>query len=130
MHRTELCLRRQILMMTGKSTGDYPTGTLFSTPVGMARGGGSGIEGKLNDELLTSSHNTLVEKKSSDVDDDHKQYQGNNVYTTLKPYLQQAAYDALGDEKGAVLAMEPSTGKILAMVSKPTYDPNKGWYRL
>ena len=38
--------------------------------------------------------------------------------------LQQAAYAALGDRRGAVIAMEPDTGKILAMVSKPGYDPN------
>ena len=110
----------------GKEYRSYPMGALFSTPVGMERGGGSGIEGKLNDELLTSSHDTLVEVKSSDVDENHKEYQGNSLYTTLIPELQQTAYDALGDNKGAVLAIEPSTGKILCMVSKPTYDPNKG----
>ena len=38
--------------------------------------------------------------------------------------LQQAAYDALGSNKGAAIVMEASTGKILAMVSKPAYDPN------
>lgn len=38
--------------------------------------------------------------------------------------LQNAAYNALGDNKGAVVVMEPSTGKILAMVSKPSFDPN------
>ena len=38
--------------------------------------------------------------------------------------LQEAAYQALGDKKGAVVAMEPKTGKILAMVSKPDFDPN------
>jgi penicillin-binding protein A len=38
--------------------------------------------------------------------------------------VQQAAWDALGDKKGAVVAMDPKTGKILAMVSKPTFDPN------
>ena len=37
---------------------------------------------------------------------------------------QQAAYDALGSNKGAAIVMEASTGKILAMVSKPAYDPN------
>ena len=46
------------------------------------------------------------------------------MYTTLDPELQQAAWAALGDRRGAVIAMEPDTGKILAMVSKPGYDPN------
>ncbi len=42
---------------------------------------------------------------------------GNTVVTTLDADLQEAAYQALGDKKGAVVAMEPKTGKILAMVS-------------
>ncbi|SHK61145.1 Cell division protein FtsI/penicillin-binding protein 2 [Clostridium cavendishii DSM 21758] len=49
---------------------------------------------------------------------------GNSVYTTLSPKIQQAAFDALGDKKGAVVALNPKTGEILAMVSKPTYNPN------
>ena len=46
------------------------------------------------------------------------------MVTTLDATLQEAAYDALGAYKGAVVVLEPSTGKILAMVSKPDYDPN------
>jgi peptidoglycan glycosyltransferase len=55
---------------------------------------------------------------------------GGNVGTTLNPQVQQAAWDAMqqgcngGPCKGAVVALEPSTGKILAMVSAPSYDPN------
>lgn len=49
---------------------------------------------------------------------------GNGVVTTLNPKAQQVAYDLLGDEKGAVVALDPRTGEILAMVSKPTYNPN------
>lgn len=44
--------------------------------------------------------------------------------TTLDLNLQQAASDALGSLKGAVVVIEPGTGKILAMVSKPDFDPN------
>lgn len=58
---------------------------------------------------------------------------GDNVITTLDYKLQKTAYNALGSYKGAVVAMEPSTGKILAMVSKPDYDPNnvsKDWSKL
>lgn len=46
------------------------------------------------------------------------------MVTTLDVKIQEAAYDALGSSKGAVVAIEPSTGKILAMVSKPDFDPN------
>ena len=48
---------------------------------------------------------------------------GNGVITTINHDLQKIAYDALGDKKGAVVALNPKTGEILAMVSKPTYDP-------
>jgi peptidoglycan glycosyltransferase len=50
--------------------------------------------------------------------------QGASVETTLLPAAQQAAVDALGDQEGAVVAIEPSTGKILALVSTPGFDPN------
>ena len=38
--------------------------------------------------------------------------------------IQQVAYKSLGNYQGAVIVMEPDTGKIIAMVSKPDYDPN------
>jgi peptidoglycan glycosyltransferase len=54
---------------------------------------------------------------------------GGNVKLTINPAAQKAAYDGLhalgADVQGAVVAIEPSTGKILAMVSLPTFDPNK-----
>jgi peptidoglycan glycosyltransferase len=54
---------------------------------------------------------------------------GGNVVLTINPAAQKAAYDglkALGPGvQGSVVAIDPSTGKILAMVSLPTYDPNK-----
>src|SRR3954452_2771779 len=53
---------------------------------------------------------------------------GGNIQLTINPAAQKAAYDGLSalgrDVQGAVVAIEPSTGKILAMVSLPTYDPN------
>ena len=49
---------------------------------------------------------------------------GNGVVTTLDTTLQKIAYEALGTNKGAVVALNPKTGEVLAMVSKPTYNPN------
>ncbi|MET7475312.1 penicillin-binding transpeptidase domain-containing protein [Streptomyces sp. NPDC005648] len=46
-----------------------------------------------------------------------------NVVTTIDPDVQKAAYDALGDKKGAAVAIDPASGKILAVVSTPSYDP-------
>jgi peptidoglycan glycosyltransferase len=48
---------------------------------------------------------------------------GGNVVTTVNRAAQQAAYEGLGTRKGAVAAVEPSTGRILALVSTPSYDP-------
>ncbi|WP_030612686.1 peptidoglycan D,D-transpeptidase FtsI family protein [Streptomyces fulvoviolaceus] len=47
-----------------------------------------------------------------------------NVVTTIDPAVQKAAYNALGDTKGAAVAIDPTTGKILAVVSTPSYDPS------
>ncbi|MET9530468.1 penicillin-binding transpeptidase domain-containing protein [Streptomyces sp. NPDC006649] len=51
------------------------------------------------------------------------QQPGGNVATTIKASTQEAAYNGLGRRRGAVAAIEPSTGKILALVSSPSYDP-------
>ena len=50
--------------------------------------------------------------------------QGSSVELTIDPEVQEAAWRALGDYVGAAVAIDPQTGAILAMVSKPSYDPN------
>ncbi|WP_406265929.1 penicillin-binding transpeptidase domain-containing protein [Streptomyces sp. NBC_00191] len=54
-----------------------------------------------------------------------KQQEPGDVLTTIDPAVQKAAYEALGDTKGAAVAIDPKTGKILGMVSTPSYDPSK-----
>src|SRR5207247_4421839 len=49
---------------------------------------------------------------------------GNDLVTTIDLDLQRAAEETVGDHSGAVVALDPRTGEILAMVSKPAYDPN------
>jgi len=49
---------------------------------------------------------------------------GASVELTIDPEIQKVAWDALGNKKGAVIAMDPTTGKILALVSKPGFDAN------
>ncbi len=49
---------------------------------------------------------------------------GQNLYLSIDAHLQQVAVDALGDENGAVVAMDPNNGEILALVSMPSFDPN------
>ncbi|CAO0834237.1 Penicillin-binding protein 2 OS=Streptomyces microflavus OX=1919 GN=G3I39_24320 PE=3 SV=1 [Streptomyces microflavus] len=50
--------------------------------------------------------------------------QGGNVVTTLNGAAQKAAFKGLGDKKGAVVALDPQTGAILALASTPSYDPS------
>ncbi|MEU3220593.1 penicillin-binding transpeptidase domain-containing protein [Streptomyces sp. NPDC006971] len=53
-----------------------------------------------------------------------KQAAPGDVLTTIDPDVQKAAYEALGDDKGAAVAIDPGTGQILGMVSTPSYDPS------
>ena len=99
----------------------YPYGEIFAHVVGYSQQGKSGLESTKNFDLLTS--NAFILEKLKNEFQDQKNI-GDNVVTTLDADLQSSSYYALGDNKGAVIVMEPSTGKILAMVSKPSYDPN------
>ena len=105
----------------GTETREYPYNNVFAHVVGYTAQGKSGLESVSNFELLTSNA-FFVDKLKNEFQD--KKNQGDNVVTTLDTNLQEAAYDALGSNKGAVVVMDPSTGKILAMVSKPDFDPN------
>ena len=99
----------------------YPYGNLYAHVVGSSSQGKSGLESAENFELLTS-HAFFLEKLKNEFQDEKNI--GDNVITTLNTQLQEAAYNALGSYKGAVVVLEPSSGKILAMVSKPDFDPN------
>ena len=55
----------------------------------------------------------------------NKTPEGASVQTTIVPKIQEAAAEALGDQKGAVVALDPTTGAVLAMVTSPSYDPNE-----
>src|SRR5690606_12468911 len=49
---------------------------------------------------------------------------GGDLHLALDVKLQKIAFDALGEHNGAVVALEPRTGRVLVMVSKPAFDPN------
>lgn len=108
----------------GTETRNYPYGSVFAHVVGYSDTelGRTGLESAENFDLLTSNA-FFVEKIQNEFSG--KKNTGDTVVTTLDADLQQAAYDALGDNKGAAIVMEADTGKILAMVSKPSYDPNE-----
>lgn len=105
----------------GKEYRKYPYGDMFAHVVGYTAKGKTGLESIENSALLTSNA-FFFEKLQREFKDEKNV--GDNVVTTLDADIQEAAYDALGSSKGAVVAMEPSTGKIVAMVSKPDFDPN------
>lgn len=100
----------------------YPYNDVFVHVVGRYNKGRTGLEETENIQLLTSDTHSVENIYNEMVGDKNL---GDNVITTLDTKLQQVAYEGLGDNRGAVVVMEPSTGKILAMVSKPAYDPNE-----
>ncbi len=114
-------LAETVLDQDGNEVRSYPYANLFSHIIGYTYKGGSGVE-QLKDYELTHSDISLSDKASYDAAGE--KYPGNDVYTTLDLSLQQAAYDALGDNNGAVIVTEVNTGNILCMVSKPDFDPN------
>lgn len=105
----------------GTETRVYPYNNIFSHIVGYSDEGQTGIESYCNFYLLRSN-TFFVEKIFNDIAGNKNI--GDNIVTTLDADLQQIAYNTLGNRKGAVVVMEPATGEILAMVSKPDYNPN------
>lgn len=106
----------------GTETRVYPDQNLFAHAVGYASQGKTGIELLANYQLLTSNA-YFLERFVNEVREEKNI--GDTVITTLNYELQKTAYEALGDHRGTVIAMEPSTGKVLAMVSKPDFNPNQ-----
>lgn len=100
----------------------YPYKEMFSHIVGFSTHGKTGIEAQANYYLINSNA-PLSDKVVNDMSG--KKNPGDDVYTTLDVTLQEVAYKALGVYDGAIIVTEPSTGKILAMVSKPDFDPNE-----
>jgi peptidoglycan glycosyltransferase len=88
----------------------------------------TGLE-RAEDSVLNGSDERLFGRRLADFFTG-RDPRGGNVATTINPQVQEAAWDAMqkgcnnGPCKGSVVALEPSTGKILAMVSAPSYDPN------
>lgn len=84
--------------------------------------GHTGLEQSMNAELSGTSDSQFLSKMMDTLSG--RKSQGASVLTTINAKAQQAAWDALGDKTGAVVAINYRTGAILTMVSKPSYDPN------
>nr|WP_277349521.1 penicillin-binding transpeptidase domain-containing protein [Streptomyces sp. S3(2020)] len=88
----------------------YTDGELYAAVTGYAsQGSGTSLLEQAEDDVLTATRSS--EKA------------GGDVATTIDAAAQKAAFDGLGDRQGAVVALDPRTGAILALVSTPSYDP-------
>lgn len=104
----------------------YPQGALFAHVVGYSTQSRSraGIEASENDYLTGANANlstvlntTLDRLRGATI-------KGNDVWLTLRPSAQRAAMAQLAGKCGSVVALDPRTGAVLVMASRPTYDPN------
>jgi penicillin-binding protein A len=100
----------------------YPEGGLFGHPVGYSfvERGRVALEREYNDDLTgkDDEFHTIFDELRG------KEREGNDIVTTLDPAAQRTAIQALGGRAGAIVALEPSTGRVRTMVSVPGYDPN------
>ncbi len=105
----------------------YLNGPLYAPVTGYysLRYGAGGTENAM-DSVLNGSDGRLFVRRISDLITGRAP-SGGSVELTINPAVQRAAYDALTRRgfTGAVVAIKPSTGEILAMVSTPSYDPNR-----
>ncbi|WP_018157506.1 peptidoglycan D,D-transpeptidase FtsI family protein [Demetria terragena] len=104
----------------------YPSGPMYAPATGyfsFTYGAGRGVEQNY-DGMLSGTSDDLFYRRIGDLLSG-KPPQGASVELTIDPKVQEAAYSALGNQRGAVVALDPQTGAILAMVSKPSYDPNR-----
>jgi penicillin-binding protein A len=104
-------------------TRHYPQGSLFGHPIGYSflDRGQAGFERFHNDDLVgnKSEFSSILDQLQG------QRQEGNDIVTSLDPAAQRVALDGLAGRPGAVVAIEPKTGKVRALVSEPPYDPNQ-----
>jgi peptidoglycan glycosyltransferase len=100
----------------------YPEGNLFAHAIGYSFvDQRAGLEKSRNDEL-TGEKNEFVSLFEELVGHERE---GDDLRTNLDAEAQRVAIQALGAQTGAVVALEPSTGRVRVMASTPTFDPNE-----
>lgn len=121
---------RTVLASSRKSPGElryqrrYPQGPLYAGITGYYSViyGRSGLEQTENSFLNGSAAELLPQTLADQILGRPKR--GATIITTIDPVIQKAAADALGNLPGAVVAIDPHTGYVRAIVANPTYDPN------
>ncbi|WSQ10486.1 penicillin-binding transpeptidase domain-containing protein [Streptomyces sp. NBC_01231] len=103
----------------------YKNGAMWAPVTGfVSQAYGANQLENIEDGILTGNDDRLFFRNTLDMITG-KEREGGNVVTTLNAAAQKAAYNGLKERgKGAVAAIEPSTGKILALASYPSYDPS------
>ena len=100
----------------------YPQGSVFAHSVGYSfiEAGDAGLERYYNDELAgkKDEFGSLLDQVLGEREE------GEDLRTALDPRGQKAALSALQGRNGSVVALEPSSGKVLVMANVPSYDPN------
>ena len=99
----------------------YPFNGVFAHTLGYVPLGGMGLESSQKIKLLTCNVNFLTQMRNELVGVKNT---GDRLITTMDYRLSQYCYDLLGGRNGAIIVMEPKTGKILTMVSSPNFNPN------
>lgn len=102
----------------------YPFGPLFADITGYDswRYGRSGLELAYNEELLGKGDGMSVRSLANRLVGNSRR--GDSLLLTVDSNLQRVASESLAERKGAVVALDPRTGAVLAMVTSPTFDPN------
>ncbi len=102
---------------------EYPHGSLYAHTVGFSSllFGDSGIEASYATKLTSGRDLTVSSIINALLGQDLR---ARSLQLTLNHRLQETAARALGNRRGAVVALEPASGQILAMASSPTFDPN------
>ncbi len=99
----------------------YPYGAATAFITGRSSMGRTGLEDSFYYDMYTVSLEKLEQIKT---EADGKLLEGDTVVTTIDSRLQQVAYEALSGYRGAACVMEVKTGRLLAYVSTPAYNPN------
>lgn len=111
----------QVIAYTYENIRNYPYGRAFAHVIGHTSVGHAAVEERYNFHLTNLSGEML--QRVNNLAFGTKLY-GDSLNLTLDTNLQNYAYNALGNRRGSIVVMQPTTGDILAMVSYPTYNPN------